>query len=45
MQKPAFYGIVGVSIVVTAVYVLRGLAMVFQGPITKPHFEELGDAT
>lgn len=33
------------SIVVTAVYVLRGLANVFQGPITNPHFEELTDAT
>src|SRR5450759_2994551 len=33
------------SIVVTAVYVLRGLATVFQGPITNPHFNELGDAT
>lgn len=33
------------SIVVTAVYVLRGLAMVFQGPITDHHFEELTDAT
>jgi NADH-quinone oxidoreductase subunit M len=33
------------SIVVTAVYVLRGLATVFQGPITDPHFEELRDAT
>jgi NADH-quinone oxidoreductase subunit M len=33
------------SIVVTAVYVLRGLAMVFQGPIRDPHFEELTDAT
>lgn len=33
------------SIVVTAVYVLRGLARVFQGPITNHHFEELGDAT
>ncbi len=33
------------SIVVTAVYVLRGLALVFQGPITNPHYEELTDAT
>ena len=33
------------SIVVTAVYVLRGLATVFQGPITDPHFEHLTDAT
>ena len=33
------------SIVVTAVYVLRGLAKVFQGPITNPHFEKLTDAT
>ncbi|HAK94313.1 MAG TPA: NADH-quinone oxidoreductase subunit M [Planctomycetes bacterium] len=33
------------SIVVTAVYVLRGLATVFQGPITNPHFEHLTDAT
>lgn len=33
------------SIVVTAVYVLRGLATVFQGPIHNPHFEELSDAT
>ena len=33
------------SIVVTAVYVLRGLAKVFQGPITDPHFEHLTDAT
>jgi NADH-quinone oxidoreductase subunit M len=32
------------SIVVTAVYVLRGLAKVFQGPITDPHFEHLTDA-
>ncbi|HCM40245.1 MAG: NADH dehydrogenase [Bdellovibrionales bacterium GWB1_52_6] len=34
-----------VSIVVTAVYVLRGLATVFQGPITNHHFHELTDAT
>jgi NADH-quinone oxidoreductase subunit M len=34
-----------VSIVVTAVYVLRGLAKVFHGPITNPHFEHLPDAT
>jgi NADH-quinone oxidoreductase subunit M len=33
------------SIVVTAVYVLRGLATVFQGPITDKHFEHLTDAT
>lgn len=33
------------SIVVTAVYVLRGLAKVFQGPITNAHFEKLTDAT
>ncbi len=33
------------SIVITAVYVLRGLARVFQGPITNPHFESLTDAT
>ncbi|MBF0277781.1 MAG: NADH-quinone oxidoreductase subunit M [SAR324 cluster bacterium] len=33
------------SIVVTAVYVLRGLAQVFQGPITNPEFENLTDAT
>ncbi len=33
------------SIVVTAVYVLRGLAKVFHGPVTNPHFEELTDAT
>ncbi|MBI2435964.1 MAG: NADH-quinone oxidoreductase subunit M [Candidatus Hydrogenedentes bacterium] len=32
------------SIVVTAVYVLRGLALVFQGPITNEHFEHLDDA-
>lgn len=32
------------SIVVTAVYVLRGLATVFQGPITDEHFKDLGDA-
>jgi NADH-quinone oxidoreductase subunit M len=32
------------SIVVTAVYVLRGLAKVFQGPITDRHFEKLTDA-
>ena len=34
-----------VSIVVTAVYVLRGLAKVFQGPITNPEFGKLTDAT
>lgn len=33
------------SIVVTAVYVLRGLARVFHGPITDHHFEGLTDAT
>ena len=33
------------SIVVTAVYVLRGLATVFQGPIVNPGFERLTDAT
>ena len=33
------------SIVVTAVYVLRGLGTVFQGPITDSHFEKLTDAT
>jgi NADH-quinone oxidoreductase subunit M len=33
------------SIVVTAVYVLRGLAKVFHGPIANHHFEELTDAT
>jgi len=33
------------SIVVTAVYVLRGLAKVFQGPIENHHFLELTDAT
>ncbi|MBX7258600.1 MAG: NADH-quinone oxidoreductase subunit M [Candidatus Hydrogenedentes bacterium] len=32
------------SIVVTAVYVLRGLATVFQGPITNEHYLELTDA-
>ena len=32
------------SIVVTAVYVLRGLGKVFMGPITDPHFAELTDA-
>ena len=32
------------SIVITAVYVLRGLATVFQGPITDKHFEHLTDA-
>ena len=32
------------SIVVTAVYVLRGLANVFQGPIRDPHHAELTDA-
>ena len=33
------------SIVVTAVYVLRGLSKVFLGPITDDHFEKLADAT
>jgi len=33
------------SIVVTAVYVLRGLAQVFQGPIVNKDFEPLTDAT
>ncbi|OFZ17822.1 MAG: NADH dehydrogenase [Bdellovibrionales bacterium GWB1_55_8] len=33
------------SIVVTAVYVLRGLARVFQGPVEDHHFLELTDAT
>ena len=33
------------SIVVTAVYVLRGLATVFQGPILTPEYEKLTDAT
>jgi NADH-quinone oxidoreductase subunit M len=33
------------SIVVTAVYVLRGLAKVFYGPIVDHHFETLTDAT
>ncbi len=33
------------SIVVTAVYVLRGLAKVFLGPITDHHFDGLTDAT
>lgn len=32
------------SIVVTAVYVLRGLAQVFQGPVTNQEFEKLTDA-
>src|SRR5690606_3648404 len=32
------------SIVVTAVYVLRGLGTVFQGPLKDPHFMELTDA-
>ncbi|MCB0367587.1 MAG: NADH-quinone oxidoreductase subunit M [Bdellovibrionaceae bacterium] len=32
------------SIVVTAVYVLRGLAQVFQGPLTNQEFEKLSDA-
>lgn len=33
------------SIVVTAVYVLRGLANVFHGPIVNPEFEKISDAT
>ncbi|MCM2277696.1 MAG: NADH-quinone oxidoreductase subunit M [Oligoflexia bacterium] len=33
------------SIVVTAVYVLRGMAKVFLGPVTDPHFHALTDAT
>lgn len=33
------------SIVVTAVYVLRGLAQVFHGPITNHNFDHLTDAT
>lgn len=33
------------SIVVTAVYVLRGLAQVFQGPMNHHEFSELTDAT
>lgn len=33
------------SIVVTAVYVLRGLAQVFTGPITNSDFAKLSDAT
>jgi NADH-quinone oxidoreductase subunit M len=33
------------SIVVTAVYVLRGLGVVFLGPIHDPHHKELSDAT
>jgi NADH-quinone oxidoreductase subunit M len=33
------------SIVVTAVYVLRGLSRVFYGPIVNHHFEEVSDAT
>jgi NADH-quinone oxidoreductase subunit M len=33
------------SIVVTAVYVLRGLGRVFYGPIRNSHFEDLRDAT
>ena len=32
------------SVVVTAVYVLRGLGQVFWGPIEDPHFKELRDA-
>ena len=32
------------SVVVTAVYVLRGLARVFQGPIANAEFASLGDA-
>lgn len=33
------------SLVVTAVYVLRGLGKVFMGSLTNKHFAELGDAT
>jgi NADH-quinone oxidoreductase subunit M len=33
------------SLVITAVYVLRGLAKVFQGPITDERYAHLGDAT
>jgi NADH-quinone oxidoreductase subunit M len=33
------------SLVVTAVYVLRGLGKVFYGPIRNSHFEKLTDAT
>ena len=33
------------SIVITAVYILRSLATVFHGPVTNPAFEKLGDAT
>ena len=33
------------SIVVTAVYVLRGLGKVFLGPVQDPHHENLTDAT
>ncbi|HSG99320.1 MAG TPA: NADH-quinone oxidoreductase subunit M, partial [candidate division Zixibacteria bacterium] len=33
------------SIVVTAVYVLRGLAQVFHGPLAKPEFKTITDAT
>jgi NADH-quinone oxidoreductase subunit M len=33
------------SIVVTAVYVLRGMAKAFLGPVTDHHFDELTDAT
>jgi NADH-quinone oxidoreductase subunit M len=32
------------SVVVTAVYVLRGLAQAFQGPIVEHEFEQLTDA-
>lgn len=37
--------IAAMSLVVTAVYVLRGLGRVFYGPIRNPHFEKLTDAT
>ncbi|HTB23448.1 MAG TPA: NADH-quinone oxidoreductase subunit M [bacterium] len=33
------------SIVFTALYVLRVLQKTFYGPITEPHYKELGDAT
>ena len=37
--------VAAMSLVVTAVYVLRGLGKVFYGPIRNPHFEKLTDAT
>ena len=37
--------IAAMSLVVTAVYVLRGLGKVFYGPIRNSHFEKLTDAT